>query len=76
MMLYMYMCNYFFEIIFSCPSSLSLRQLPQVNLSPSYLSLSFFCNSKFMHCEHLGMGMEDIGMNGTKHVFPHFPQFP
>jgi hypothetical protein len=29
-----------------------------------------------MHCEHFGMGIEAIGMKGTKHVFSHFPQFP
>ena len=71
--------NFFFLLFL--PVLLSHSELEpsaaSVNLSLSLsLSVYFFRISSFMHCEHFGMGIEAIGMNGTKHVFSHFPQFP
>lgn len=69
--------NFFFLLFL--PVLLSHSELEpsaaSVNLSLS-LCVYFFRISSFMHCEHFGMGIEAIGMNGTKHVFSHFPQFP
>jgi len=69
-------------LVLRCFLSLSLSELAPVtsnNLSPLIFllpSVYFLRTSSFMHCEHFGMGIEAIGMNGTKQVFSHFPQFP